>query len=169
VPGTCRVRRITGLLSHPADTTRWSEHVGEAERREVFAALEPGLGGRVATLMTHGPRFDWSDIARRSDLVALRADVQAEFAVLRGEMEARFTAVRSEIAGFRGELRGEIGELRGEMDGLRGEMDGLRGEMDGLRGELNGRLDGLTGRLLLMNIPVVFATAGLVLAAVKLG
>lgn len=121
----------------------------------MFAALEPGLGGRVATLMTQGPPFDWSDVARRSDLVALRADVRAEVAALRGEMDARFTAVRGEIAGLRGELGGEVGELRGELREL--------------RGELNGRIDGLTGRLLVMNIPVVFATAGLVLAAVKLG
>lgn len=45
----------------------WSE----AERRDVLAALQPLLGGRVAALMTQGPPFDWSDIARRSDLVAL--------------------------------------------------------------------------------------------------
>ena len=76
-------------------------------------------------------------------------------------------------------LRGEISELRGEMTELRGEMSeldaGLRGEMSeldaGLRGEivtLSARIDGLLPRQLLADVPLAFAVAGLVLAAVKL-
>jgi hypothetical protein len=136
----------------------WSE----AERREVFDALEPSLGGRIATLMTQGPPFDWSELARWPD-------VRAEFAAVRGEMAAGFSSLRGELAGEVGAVRGELGEVRGELGELRGELGELRGELGELRGELGGRIDGLTGRLLLMNIPVVFATAGLVLAAVKLG
>lgn len=146
----------------------WSE----AERREVFDALEPALGGRIATLMTQGPPFDWSEIVRRSDLDAATAS-------LRADMDAQFTAVRGEIVALGGELRGEIGDLRGEMGELRGEIGELRGEIGELRGEvgelrghivgIDGRLNGLVGRQVLANIPIMFGTAALVLAAVKLG
>jgi hypothetical protein len=67
------------------------------DRRELYEALEDRLGPRAAgTLMELLPPVGWADLARQSDLVAIR-----------GEM---------------GELRGEMGELRGEMGELRGEM-----------------------------------------------
>jgi len=65
-------------------------------------------------------------------------------------------------------LRGEMSELRGEMSELRGEMTQLEA---GLRGEivtLSARIDGLLPRQLLADVPLAFAVAGLVLAAVKL-
>jgi len=48
---------------------------------------------------------------------------------------------------------------------LRGEMAELRAEM----AELSARIDGLLPRQLLADVPLAFAVAGLVLAAVKLG
>jgi len=53
-------------------------------------------GGPAATMMELLPPVGWADVARQSDLVAVRG----EMAGLRGEMA---------------ELRGEIAELRGEM------------------------------------------------------
>ena len=117
------------------------------DRRELYEALEDRLGPRAAgTLMELLPPVGWADLARQSDLVAIR-----------GEM---------------GELRGEMGELRAE---LRGEMGGLRGEVTAeigqVRGELallNARIDGQIPRFLWANVPIMASVAGLVLAAAKL-
>jgi len=95
----------------------------EAERRDLFGALERSLGAvPAATLMELLPLVGWGDVARR-------ADVEAQGVALRGEMA----------------------ELRGEM------------------AELSARIDGLLPRQLLADVPLAFAVAGLVLAAVKLG
>jgi hypothetical protein len=71
------------------------------DRRELFVALEASLGqGPAGTLMELLPPVGWADVARHSDLVA----------------------IRGEIAQLRGELRGEIGVLRGEVAELRSEV-----------------------------------------------
>jgi len=95
----------------------------EAERRDLFGALERSLGAvPAATLMELVPPVGWGDVARR-------ADVEAQGVALRGEMA---------------ELRGELVTL-------------------------SARIDGLLPRQLLADVPLAFAVAGLVLAAVKLG
>jgi len=82
--------------------------VSDEDRRNLYDALERQLGQSPAgTLMELLPPVGWADVARQSDLVAVRG----EMALLRGEM---------------GELRGEMGELRGE---LKGEMAGIRAEI----------------------------------------
>ena len=52
---------------------------------------------------------------------------------------------------------------------LRGEIAELRGELKAEVAELSARIDGLLPRQLLADVPLAFAVAGLVLAAVKLG
>lgn len=143
--------------------------VDAADRRELFEALERQLGPRPATtLMELLPPLGWADVARRSDLVAVRG----EMAVLGGEL-------RAEMAGLRGQLRTGMADLRGEMGGLRGELRaeaaGLRGEMAGLRsdmkegiGRLFSRFDRLYSKLVLTFVPLMFATAALVLGAARL-
>lgn len=75
--------------------------VSDQSRRDLYAALEGVLGpDRATALMEYLPPLGWADVARQSDLVALRG----EMAELRGEM-----------AELRAELRGEIAELRGEI------------------------------------------------------
>jgi hypothetical protein len=116
--------------------------VSDQDRRELYEALERGLGGRpAATMMELLPPVGWADVARQSDLVALRG----------------------EMAQLRGELKGEVAELRGEMGGLRGEMGGLRGELS----KLSTRIDGQIPRFIWANVPVVASMAGLVLAVAK--
>jgi hypothetical protein len=92
------------------------------------------------------PPVGWGDVARQSDLVA----------------------VRGEIAALRGELRGEIAELRGELGGEIGEVKGEVGKVHGELARLNARIDGQVPRFLWANVPVVASVAGLVLAAAKL-
>jgi hypothetical protein len=78
--------------------------VSDQDRRELYQALAQQLGGGpAATMMELLPPLGWADVARQSDLVA----------------------VRGEMAG----IRGEIAELRGDMGGIRGEIAELRGEI----------------------------------------
>lgn len=82
----------------------------EAERREVFAALESSVGTRVATLLTHGfGPIDWESLARRSDLDGLAR--REELMAVRAELKA-------DMAELRADLKGEMAELRGELHGL---------------------------------------------------
>lgn len=75
--------------------------VSDQDRRELYVALEQQLGGGpAATMMELLPPVGWADVARQSDLVA----------------------VRGEMAQLRGDLKGEIAELRGEIAELRGEV-----------------------------------------------
>ncbi|HTJ76161.1 MAG TPA: hypothetical protein VL337_12455 [Acidimicrobiales bacterium] len=75
--------------------------VSDQDRRELYQALEQQLGGGPATTMMELlPPVGWADVARQSDLVAVRG----EMAELRGEM-----------AELRAELKGEMAELRGEL------------------------------------------------------
>ncbi|MDQ4097694.1 MAG: hypothetical protein M3144_07490 [Actinomycetota bacterium] len=92
----------------------------------MHVVLEQELGPEAAaTLMELLPPVGWSDVARRSDLAQLSA-----------------------------ELRGEMAELRTE----------LKGEM----AELRSRIDGQLTRFIAANVPLMFGTAGLVLAAAEL-
>jgi len=66
------------------------------------------LGERpAASMMELLPPVGWADVARRSDLVAVRG----EMAELRGDL-------RGEMAELRAELKGEMAELRAHVDSL---------------------------------------------------
>lgn len=68
--------------------------VSDQDRRDLYQALERQLGGGpAATMRELLPPIGWADVARQSDVVA----------------------IRGEMAAFRAELRGEIAELRGEV------------------------------------------------------
>jgi hypothetical protein len=60
------------------------------------------------TLMDHLPPAGWSDLARTSDVMAVRTE-------LRSEIQAVRTELKAEIAELRTELKGDIAELRAEM------------------------------------------------------
>ncbi len=151
--------------------------VSDRDRRTLQFALEAHLGeGRADTLMELLPPVGWADLARQSDLVAIRGQMTQLGASLHGEMAQLATELRGEMAELRTGLRDEMAHLRtglrGEMahlrTGLRGEMADLktelRGEMAALRSEVHGQLP----KFVAANVPLMFATAGLVLAAAKL-
>lgn len=118
--------------------------VDDAARRNLFEALESNLGpGPATTLMELLPPVGWADVARRSD----------------------FVAVRGEMAGMRGELKAAIAALRTE---LKAEIADGRVEIAELRVEVRSTADRQFARLLVANVPLMFGTAGLVLAAAKL-
>ena len=67
--------------------------VSDQDRRDLYEALESGLGeGPAATMMELLPPVGWADVARQSDLVALRgemAQLKGEIVGLRGELQAQ--------------------------------------------------------------------------------
>ncbi|HEV2759959.1 MAG TPA: hypothetical protein VGV86_10375 [Acidimicrobiales bacterium] len=68
--------------------------VSDLDRRGLYDALAQRLGhGPAGTLMELLPPVGWADVARQSDL----------------------TALRGEMAELRAELKGEIGELHAEL------------------------------------------------------
>jgi predicted nuclease with TOPRIM domain len=136
--------------------------VSDRDRRELHVALERELGtGPATTLMELLPPVGWSDVARQSDLVAIRG----EMAELRGELRGEMAELRTELKGEMAELRTE---LKGEMSELRGEMAELRTELKGEIAELRARVDGQLPRLMVANVASMIGVAGLVLAAAKL-
>ena len=83
--------------------------VSDHDRRELHSALEERLGeGPAGTLMDLLPPVGWADVARRSDITVLGAEL------------------RGEIAG----LQGEIGGIKGELGGVKGELALLNARID---------------------------------------
>jgi hypothetical protein len=128
--------------------------VSDQDRRDLYEALERGLGeGPAATMMELLPPVGWGDLVRPGDL----AEVRGELAGVRGEIgqvRGEIAKVRGEMAELRAELKSEIGELRTE----------LKNDIGELRAELQAQLP----RLYVGNMAMAFATAGLVLAAARL-
>jgi hypothetical protein len=75
--------------------------VSDAARRELYEAFVENLGrGPADTVMELLPPVGWGDVARQSDLVALKADI--------GAVRAEIVAVRAE---FTGKLDRQFGRL----------------------------------------------------------
>jgi hypothetical protein len=82
--------------------------VSDRSRHDLFVALRELLGaGPADTLMALLPPVGWADVARRSDVDALRAELKGEVAELRGEM----SELRGEMALLRADLSGRIDTL----------------------------------------------------------
>jgi hypothetical protein len=82
--------------------------VSDEARRDLYEVLEKRLGaGAAGTLMELLPPVGWADVARTSDLVAVRG----EMAGLRGEM----AELRGEMGSLRGEIKSEIASLRNQL------------------------------------------------------
>jgi len=71
------------------------------------------------TLMDHLPPAGWSDLARTSDVMAVRTELRSEILAVRSELKAEIAELRTELKGdiaeLRTELKGDIAELRAEM------------------------------------------------------
>ena len=67
--------------------------VSDHDRRDLYDALERRLGqGPAATMMELLPPVGWADVARQSDLVAIRgemAQIRGEIAVLSAKIDAQ--------------------------------------------------------------------------------
>jgi hypothetical protein len=152
----------------PSDADPSDADPSDADRQHLYAALETNLGeGPATTLMRLLPPQGWDDVTRRPDLVLLRTELRGEMAGLRGEIaevRGEMRELRGEMAELRAELKGEMAELRTE---LKGEMAELRTELKTDMAALGAKVDGQVPRFLWANVPLVFGTAGLVFAAIK--
>lgn len=118
--------------------------VSDQDRRVLYASLSQTLGEHPAAVMMELlPPVGWGDVARQSDLVA----------------------IRGEMAELRGELKGEMTELRAE---LKGEMAELRAELKGGMAELRGEMSAQLPKLIAANLVSMIGVSGLVLAAAAL-
>lgn len=67
--------------------------VSDQDRRTLYTSLSQTLGEHPAAVMMELlPPLGWGDVARQSDLVAIRgemAELRGEIAELRGEMRAQ--------------------------------------------------------------------------------
>jgi hypothetical protein len=82
--------------------------LSDHDRRELFVALEESLGrGPAGSLMELLPPVGWADVARQSDLVAIRG----EMAQIRGELKGEIAGLKGEIAELRGEVRAQLPRL----------------------------------------------------------
>jgi hypothetical protein len=68
--------------------------IDERTRREMYEQLEAVLGAQTAdALMEHLPPVGWADVATKSDLAAMRVDIEAlEYRVL-AQMHREITRV----------------------------------------------------------------------------
>ena len=68
--------------------------IDERTRREMYEQLEAVLGAQTAdALMEHLPPVDWAEVATKSDLAAMRVDIEAlEYQVL-AQMHREITRV----------------------------------------------------------------------------
>ena len=94
--------------------------ITEAARHRMHDSFISQHGEEVAAvIMEHLPPLGWSDVARSSDVGALRFDMDREFLVLRTDMNREFAAVRSEMAAefvaVRSEMAAEFVAVRSEM------------------------------------------------------
>ena len=84
--------------------------------------LHPDVAAAIIETM---PPFDWSEIARRSDLAELESRLDKRFEVLENRIDGRLDG------------------MDGRLDGIDGRLDGIDGRLDGM----DGRLDSLTDRV----------------------
>jgi hypothetical protein len=83
--------------------------ITDTKRFELHQYLRTHMETNMAdTLMDHLPPAGWSDLARTSDVMAVRTELKSEIQAVRTEL-------RSEIQAVRAELKGDIAELRAEM------------------------------------------------------
>ena len=94
--------------------------ITDTKRFELHQYLRTHMETNMAdTLMDHLPPAGWSDLARTSDVMAVRTELRSEILAVRSELKAEIAELRTELKGdiaeLRTELKGDIAELRAEM------------------------------------------------------
>ena len=79
----------------------------------------------------------------RTEIQALRTEMNEKFAELRAEMNGKFAQARTETNGRFGETNGQFDQLRAEMNGLRTEMNARFGQMNGQFDQVRAEIRGL--------------------------
>jgi hypothetical protein len=75
--------------------------ITDTKRFELHQYLRTHMETNMAdTLMDHLPPAGWSDLARTSDVMAVRTELKSDIAELRAEMVDRFAAQTKWFLGF---------------------------------------------------------------------
>jgi hypothetical protein len=125
-------------------------HVSEEQRRELHDLLRRHLDERTATLMLEVTVPANVELATRSDIQELRAEILLRFTELDGRLSGQITQLD-------GRLSGRITELDGR---LSGRMTRLEERITALDGRLTGLGAELTSTLYFRVIPVIGVLLG---------
>lgn len=86
--------------------------VSERQRLDLYERLGETLGRENAeVLMEYLPPVGWGDVARRHDIDAVRAEVQAVDLALRHQGDALRSALEAGLAGIRQELHEQVSRI----------------------------------------------------------
>jgi hypothetical protein len=101
--------------------------ISEAARSDLYTGLSEVIGPeRAETLMSAIPLHDRDEFAKRGDVEASAAALEADIADVRAELKTDIADLRAElktdIADLRAELKTDIADLRAELGDLRAEM-----------------------------------------------
>ena len=137
-------------------------------RIELYALLRRDLGDDTAAALMQAllSPTDWDDLARRSDIKSLRAEVGGVDGRVTG-LDRRLTSVEGRLTSVEGRLTGVEGRLTGVETGLR-EVQGSLLDLRATMIEMKGAIEAQVPKFLRANILTAFAASGVVLAAVKL-
>ncbi len=73
--------------------------ITDADRHRLYDALVATLGEQEATiLMEHLPPVGWADVATKTDLEHLRAEMNSGFRAAQAAMDTRTETLRAEMA-----------------------------------------------------------------------
>jgi hypothetical protein len=140
-------------------------HVSEEQRRELHDLLRRHLDERTATLMLEVTVPANVELATRSDIQELRAEMLLRFTELDGRLSGQITQLDGrltrQITELDGRLSGQITELDGRLSGQITQLDGrLSGQITQLDGRLKGLGATLTSTLYFRVIPVIGVLLG---------
>ena len=116
----------------------------EAERFTLHQTLRTLMPEAVAdTLMSHLLPAGWSDVARASDIDALRTDTAQQFDNVRTDTKQQFDNLRAETAQQFDNMRAITSA---KFDNVDARFDALRTEIDALRTDTKERFDKIDAR-----------------------
>ena len=98
-----------------------AHHMPPASRQlrdKLDEVLEPVHAEELLSLMPP----DWTQLATKTDLAELRAELKTDMAQLRAELKTDMAELRAELKTDMAQLRGEFGDLRGEFGELKATM-----------------------------------------------
>jgi hypothetical protein len=135
----------------------------ERARHHLYLRLEEQLGPEAATtLMEHLPPTGWADVATKRDLDLLRVATKRDLDLLR-------VATKRDLDLLRAATQADIHELRADIDHFHELFNSeLQRTGDQLRAEFHRSLAEQTRTVVLANIGMFVAMAGVAFAAARL-
>ena len=115
-----------------------STTISEAQRFEMHSKLRNLMGDEVAnTLMEHLPPSGWADVARKSDVDRLEADIARVEVALRYDIERLEVAMKADVDRLEIDIARVEKSLRTDIERLNNKIDrvesSLKEDIHGLR------------------------------------